>query len=230
LALEGRNELHYVVPTGNFGDIFSGYAAKRLGAVIGHLHAATNENRIVADALYDGLYARGTVTPTLSPSMDIQVASNFERLLFSASGGDASLVRTLMADFARDGEFRMPSSLLKTIQMDVSGDASTDLEILETMQAFHAAYGETIDPHTAAAVRGIVRHTPEDRAIAYVALATAHPAKFGAAVKRATGQEPVLPPELERVMKLPERMTVLPNDINAVKAFIRAALTAKSGG
>jgi threonine synthase len=230
LALEGRNELHYVVPTGNFGDIFSGYAAKRLGAVIGHLHAATNENRIVADALYDGVYARGTVTPTLSPSMDIQVASNFERLLFSASGGDASLVNKLMADFSARGEFRMPSSLLKTIQMDVSGDSATDAEILETMRDYQSLYGEVIDPHTAAAVWGILRHAAGDRAISYVALATAHPAKFGAAVKRATGVEPTLPPELERLMKLPERMTVLTNDINAVKAFIRTALTAKSSG
>ena len=210
--------LCYVVPTGNFGDIFAGYVARQMGLPITRLVVATNVNDILHRALATGRYETGAVTATTSPSMDIQVSSNFERLLFDALERDAAQLRTLMQDLATSGGFTIPEAALARIrQLFRSGRASEE-EVLETIRRVHEDTGEIVDPHTAVGLSVARAHV--GRAHLTVSLATAHPAKFPEAVKAATGVHPELPPHLAHIMELEERFTVLPNDLPAVEAFI----------
>jgi threonine synthase len=217
LGAPGR-PVNFPVPTGNFGDIFAGLVAKRMGAPVGRLVIATNENDILDRTLKSGRYEVRGVRPSTSPSMDIQVSSNFERLLFEAYGRDPGAVRRLMASLGQSGAFAIEAGPLSAIRAEfTSGHAdmtATSRVIAQTLKET----GELLDPHTAVGY-GVARRE-QGYAGPMVTLATAHPAKFPDAVEKASGQRPGLPPRLAPLMMAEERVEVLANDAEVVKAFI----------
>ena len=210
--------LSFTVPTGNFGNVFAGYVARQLGLPVRRLIVATNVNDILDRTLRDGRYEVRGVAATMSPSMDIQVSSNFERLLFEAVGRDAASVRRSMDGLRQSGNFTIePGALSAMTRLFMSGRTDED-ETLRTMRAWHAATGEFMDPHTA--VGYSVASRMHDASVPMVTLATAHAAKFPDAVEAATGRRPPEPSALADIGKEEERLTVLPNDLGAVKNFI----------
>ena len=208
----------FVVPTGNFGDIFAGYAASRMGLPIERLTIATNDNDILARTLASGAYETRGVVATTSPSMDIQVSSNFERLLFEASGRDAAAVRRYMDSLKQSGAFTLESGTLETIRREFSAGRSTMAETADTIRRTLEQTGYVLDPHTATAVQ--VASTLPASAAPTIMLATAHPAKFPAAVEAACGVSPALPAWLGDLMSRRERFTVLPSDLKMVEDYI----------
>jgi threonine synthase len=213
----------FVVPTGNFGDVFAGEAAMRMGLAAERLVVATNANNIMARALNDGVYAAGSTRPTLSPSMDIQVASNFERALFEASGRDTAWLAGAMAEFGRSRELALPEPVLAALRARYSAYSSDDQETLQTIGNVYRETGRLIDPHTAVGVCAAMKAAGE-AAGPVVVLSTAHPAKFPDAMVRATGQAAPLPQRLRDLYENPERFTVLPSDGEQVRRFIEARL------
>jgi len=210
----------FTVPTGNFGDVFAGWVAQRIGLPIERLVVATNVNDILHRALESGRYEVRGVVATESPSMDIQVSSNFERLLFEATGRDAAAVGAMMASLAQSGAFTIPGPALAAIRAGF-GSGRTDVAATRaTTAAVHRSTGLVIDPHTAVAVAAAEAQIAPP--VPMVTLATAHPAKFPEAVAAATGVEPALPPRLADLMSRPERLTRLPADQAAVAAFIES--------
>jgi threonine synthase len=212
----------FSVPTGNFGDILAAYYAGRMGLPLGRLIVATNENDILARAIATGVYRPLGVNPTQSPSMDIQVSSNFERLLFEALGRDDSAARRLMADLQQSGEFTIPAGPLAAIRADFDATRVSEVECAEEMRRAHSASAITIDPHTAIGVKAARVALARDPHTPVVALATAHPAKFPDAVERATGERPRLPRHLRPILEKPERISLLPNDAGSVARYVRA--------
>jgi threonine synthase len=212
----------FVVPTGNFGDVFAGEAAMRMGLNVARLVIATNANDIMARALNDGVYESGASHATLSPSMDIQVASNFERALFEASGRDGDWVAAAMSDFARTRKLVLPAAVLANLRARYSAYACNDADTVATIKAVAAETGQVIDPHTAVAVHAARRI--QASATPMVILSTAHAAKFPDAVARATGRNPDMPEGLKKVMNLPEKLDILPNDLTLLRQFISSRL------
>ncbi len=222
LALGPERRPAFVVPTGNFGDIYAGYAARRMGLPVSRLVAATNRNDILARFFATGDYRSARVEPTISPSMDIQVSSNFERLLLDLCRGNAGAVERLMADMATGG-FAVAPLALEEARKTFDAGRTSEEETLEAIRRTRAETGFLIDPHTAVGVH-VAREQRRSGRIAadvpLVTLATAHPAKFPDAVERATGERPALPPHLAGLMERPERFAVLPNDFAAVRTYI----------
>jgi threonine synthase len=216
LAL-GERPLTFSVPTGNFGDVFAGYVAKELGVPIKRLIVATNANDILARAITSGTYARGTVHATLSPAMDIQVASNFERLLYEAHGRNAAIVQKLMDTFASTGSLTIEPKALAAIKAMFLADRVHEGETVATMKLFHRDANLTVDPHTAVGLTA-TRKAVETEDV--VTLATAHPAKFPEAVETATGTKPALPERMRWILNASERYETLPNAIGSLKEFI----------
>ncbi|HJR57730.1 MAG TPA: threonine synthase [Rhizomicrobium sp.] len=212
----------FVVPTGNFGDIFAGEAASRMGLAVTRLVIATNSNDIMARALNEGVYASGDAHPTLSPSMDIQVASNFERALFEASGRDADWTAAAMHDFSRDRRLVLPPGVLAQLRARYTAFAENDAATIAAIQATHQATGRIIDPHTGVGMAAA--HELAADASPVVILSTAHPAKFPDAVARATGAPPPVPVRLQGLEKLPERMETLPRSLPLIREFISSRL------
>ncbi|HVX72691.1 MAG TPA: threonine synthase [Devosia sp.] len=210
----------FVVPTGNFGDIFAGYAARRMGLPIANLVIATNSNDILARTLETGTYETGGVVPTISPSMDIQVSSNFERLLFEALGRDSAGLKRLMNGLQQAGHFTIPPTAIAAIREGFAAGRADEAATSATIAGTFRQAGYLLDPHTAVGVA--VSNGLELGGAPVVTLATAHPAKFPAAVKAATGIEPPLPPWLSDLYDRPERYDILANDQGAVEQFIRA--------
>jgi threonine synthase len=215
-----HREVNFVVPTGNFGDIFAGYCAKRMGLPIANLVIATNSNDILARTLETGTYETGTVRPTISPSMDIQVSSNFERLLFETLDRDAPGLKRLMNGLTQSGSFTVPPKSIAAIRETFAAGRASEAETSATISNVQSEAGYLLDPHTAVGVSVAREH--ELGAAPVITLATAHPAKFPAAVKAATGIEPALPAWLSDLYERQERFDVLANDQDAVEAFIRA--------
>ncbi len=211
----------FTVPTGNFGDIFAGWVARQMGLPVERLRIATNVNDILHRALSTGRYEVGRVQPTASPSMDIQVSSNFERLLFELGGRDAGGLRRQMDGLAQSGAFEIPAGTLAAMRALFSSARVDEAETAATISAVHEECGLLIDPHTAVGVHA-ARQTLTQSAAPMVVLATAHPAKFPDAVEAATGQRPALPPHLADLLERKERFTVLPNDFETVSSFIGA--------
>lgn len=209
----------FIVPTGNFGDIFAGEGAARMGMPIEKLVIATNANDILARALNEGVYAAGPARATLSPSMDIQVASNFERALFEASGRNSEWVRDAMNSFARERKIELPMNVLSALRDRYAAHSCNDAETLEAMSRVHREFGRLIDPHTAVGMSAAFNLWKKTGA-PIVVLSTAHPAKFPDAVKKATGITPPLPPHMADLYEKEERMSVLPNELAAIRAFI----------
>lgn len=210
----------YSVPTGNFGDVFAGFAASRMGLPISRLLVATNVNDILARTLQTGRYEVGKVQPTISPSMDIQVSSNFERLVHDAYGRDGDAVRRLMDGLNQSGAFEIDPLRLDAIRMLFSATRVDEDQTSYTITQMLKDSGELIDPHTAVGVAA-ARMDRGDLSTPMVTLATAHPAKFPDAVKMATGIHPELPPRMADLFKREERLDELPNDLAAVQTYIR---------
>jgi threonine synthase len=209
----------YVVPSGNFGDAFAGYGARRMGLPIGRIVVATNSNDILARALQTGRYARGAVQPTISPAMDIQSASNFERLYFEAVGREPVETARAFEAFARTGGIDIPPGALSAMQEIFAGVAVGEDETARTILSTLNETGELIDPHTAVAVTALRRSTLEAPA---VVLSTAHPAKFPEDVAKASGVTPQLPRGAANLAGRDERFDRLPADADTIKAYVRA--------
>lgn len=214
-----HRKVSFVVPTGNFGDVLAGYVAKRMGLPIDRLVIATNVNDILARTLGSGRYEVTGVVPSSSPSMDIQVSSNFERVLFEAMDRDAGALRGLMAALAQSGAFSPPNAALQAIRADFDAGRADEAQTAETIARTLQQTGYLLDPHTAVAV-SVAERIARDPHVPQVVLATAHPAKFPDAVERACGVRPALPPHLADLLERPERTPTLPNDIGAIEAYI----------
>ncbi|WP_294534331.1 threonine synthase [uncultured Rhodoblastus sp.] len=226
--------ISFTVPTGNFGDILAGYMAGQMGLPIEKLVVATNSNDILARALDTGRYEVRGVHATQSPSMDIQVSSNFERLLFDALDRDSSALRGLMARLDQSGAFDIPARALKKIRENFAAGATDEAQTSAEIARTYRETGILLDPHTAVAVHVARKKLQENPHVPMVALATAHPAKFPDAVRAATGVSAPLPAHLADLFEKPERFDILPNDPQAVQTFIlaraRAATLAAHGG
>lgn len=208
----------FSVPTGNFGDIFAGFVASRMGLPIARLVIATNDNDILVRTLSSGSYQIRSLKHTTSPSMDIQVSSNFERLLFEASGHDALFIRNAMESLKQSGEFHIETACLEKIRTLFSAGRSNQLETANMINTLYQESNYLADPHTAIAVK--VARELMDENIPMIVLSTAHPAKFPEAVEDACGITPELPGWLDGLMDKAERFETLANDEKAVKRYI----------
>jgi threonine synthase len=209
----------FIVPTGNFGDIFAGYVAKRMGLPVRTLRIAANVNDILARTLKTGIYEVREVHATASPSMDIQISSNFERLLFEASRRDASGVRRLMEQLKQSGRFVLPDATLAAIREEFDAGRADETETAAAIRAAWREAGELVDPHTAVALAVADRDTT-DTTVPNIVLSTAHPAKFPDAVETACGQRPQLPAWLDGLMTKSEHMKVMKNDQSELERFV----------
>ena len=219
-----RREVAFSVPTGNFGDVFAGYCATRMGLPVSKLLVATNINDILARALNAGDYSVGTVAPTVTPSMDIQVSSNFERLLFDLHGRDGRALAATMQAFEQTGRMQLTDAQRAEAARLFRAERVDETQMMGALQWAHADCGQLIDPHTAIGLAA-ARRAEADIAGPIVTLATAHPAKFPDAVERASGVRPGLPRRVAHLFDRAERYDRLPADADALKAYIRAAVT-----
>jgi threonine synthase len=222
LGAPGRG-VSFSVPTGNFGNVYAGHLARAMGLPIERLVIGTNANDVLARYLTKGEMTIAPVVPSLSPSMDIQVASNFERLLFELKGRNGGAVAAAVQRFRQHGSLPADEQAWRRARDLFSAHRVDDALTLDTIADTYRRSGHLIDPHTAVAVAAARAEIARDAATTpMVALATAHPAKFPDAVARATGVRPPTPPALGEVMERRERITVLPNDAGAVARFLRA--------
>jgi threonine synthase len=207
----------FTVPTGNFGDIFAGYIARQMGLPIEKLVIATNQNDILDRALKSGAYTTDGVKPSISPSMDIQVSSNFERALFDAYGRDGAAVAQLMAEL-KAGGFAISQGALQMLRGTFASGRCSETETIATIRHSFATTGEVLCPHSAVGVKVAEENlgtTP------MITLATAHPAKFPDAVEQAMGQRPALPLRMADLFDRPERVTRVANDLAALQSIVR---------
>lgn len=211
----GAKKVRFTVPTGNFGDIFAGYVALKMGAPIEKLVLATNENDILSRYFKTGEYSLGKVAPTLSPSMDIQVASNFERYLYYLSGKNPETVSRWMKQFKETGKLTPEFPPQKCFE---TGRGTTDTT-LTTIRTFWEKEHYLLDPHTAVGVSVALDHMQEG--VPMICLATAHPAKFGAAIQKATGEDLAHHPILDALAKLPTRVQVVPAEQSRIAQIVR---------
>ncbi len=216
-------EISFTVPTGNFGDIFAGYIAKRMGLPIGQLVIATNQNDILHRCLTTGAYQTDEVIPSISPSMDIQVSSNFERLLFDIYDRDGAAIAQLMDELKTAGGFTLSQGALSRLREEFASGRASEEETSATITRARATMNELLCPHSAVGVH--VAEQLAAPATPMVTLATAHPAKFPAAVEAATGVHPPLPPRMETLYERSERVTEVPNDLTALQTLIRERIT-----
>ncbi len=215
----------FTVPTGNFGDIYAGYAAQQMGVPISRLVIATNSNDILARFLATGRHELGEVTPTMSPSMDIQVSSNFERLLFDIRGRDGDQVSADMAALAADGAFEVATERLDSLRELFGAHRADEAATAAAIAAVYEETGRLIDPHTAVGVHAArVDRAEHPAREPMVVLGPAHPAKFPDAVAAATGIRPPLPEHMSDLLDREERMVVLPAEVDAIAAHVRATL------
>lgn len=214
-----HRKVSFTVPTGNFGDIFAGYCAKAMGLPIDKLIIATNANDILRRTLDTGRYEMEGVAPTISPSMDIQISSNFERLLFEGAGRDAGAVTRMMDGLRQSRGFALPEPALSTIRADFAAGTTDEAATRTTIASTLKTTGYLLDPHTAVAVHVAQQHLGD---VPMITLSTAHPAKFPAAVHEASGVEPALPVWLADLYTREERLSALANDQKLVEDFIAA--------
>jgi threonine synthase len=230
VALGGPvREVDFTVPTGNFGDIFAGYVAKRMGLPIRMLRIAANVNDILPRTLKTGTYEVREVHATASPSMDIQVSSNFERLLFEAGGRDAGSVRRLMESLKQSGRFVLPGAMLAKIREEFDAGRADENETSAAIRAAWREAGDLVDPHTAVALAVADRDNSDSR-VPNIVLSTAHAAKFPDAVEAACGVRPQLPAWLDGLMTKPERVKIIKNDQVEVERFVTSVSRAAKQG
>jgi len=220
-----HRKISFTVPTGNFGDIFAGHIAKRMGLPIDRLVIATNQNDILDRAMRGGEYRTTGVVPSISPSMDIQVSSNFERALFDALRRQGGAVQALMDGLKQGGGFAIPEPALAALRAEFDSGRASEEETSATIARVLAQSGELLCPHSAIGVKVAEEHVG---LAPMVTLATAHPAKFPDAVEKASGIRPALPPRMADLFQRPERVTRVPNDLAALKALIQDRIAARA--
>ena len=219
VALGGpERSVAFCVPTGNFGDVFAGHVASLMGLPIGQLIVATNSNDILARAISTGRYEMRQVVPTASPSMDIQVSSNFERLLWEASGGDSDAVRIAMGRLKQNGSFDIDADALARITENFVAGSANEMEMQEAMRDNVGNSQYLADPHTAVALAVAGRLKPTTEPL--ITLATAHPSKFPDAVETATGKRPTAPPEIAALATREARLAVIDNNLVELKNYV----------
>ena len=216
-----EKDVSYVVPTGNFGNIFAAYAAQNMGLPIKYLCVSTNKNDILTRFLESGEMRIDQSFATISPSMDIQISSNFERYLFDLFGRDADKLAAVMAEFKANGSFTVDEADIQTVQAKFMASRADDDETLALIKECFESDGYMLDPHTAVGLKG-ARAVSEKTDGSVVLLATAHPAKFPDAVEKAIGERPALPEHLADLFEREEKMDVLVNDLKTVEGFVRA--------
>lgn len=221
-----KRKVSFTVPTGNFGDIFAGFVAKQMGLPIDRLVIATNRNDILARTLETGRYEGVGVEKTISPSMDIEVSSNFERLLFELYGRDGGVIKNLMERLKQSGTFNLEDEALNSLRADFDAGRASEEETMGEIKTSLECADYLLDPHTAVG-RVVARKTCANAPV-MVTLGTAHPAKFPDAVKAATGIHPDLPNWMGDLMQQEEKFTVLPNDQKAVETFVKERTRAVS--
>ena len=213
-----HRKVSFTVPTGNFGDIFAGYIAKRMGLPIDRLVVATNQNDILHRCLSGQGYFKGDTIPSISPSMDIQVSSNFERALYYAYGQDGRAVAQLM-DELKQGGFHVSQGAMEALRESFDSGRVSEEETLATIKSTLEHSAELVCPHTAVGIK--VAEDTRAADVPMVTLATAHPAKFPAAVEQASGVHPPLPSRMSDLYERPERVTRIANDLGAIEEHIK---------
>jgi len=214
--------VNFTVPTGNFGDVFAGYIAQQMGLPIEQLVVATNQNDILHRCLTTGEYRTDGVKPSISPSMDIQVSSNFERALFYAYGRDGAAVTQIMDELKTEGGFKVSQGAFEALKAVFKSGRASEVETLDTIASARRATGELLCPHSAVGVKVAQENLG---AVPMITLATAHPAKFPDAVKQASGVHPELPPRMAGLFDRDERLTRVPDDLAALQDLIQKAMT-----
>ncbi len=214
----GCTEACFSVPTGNFGDIFAGYIARRMGLPVRSLMLATNENNILSRFVANGDYSLGEVVPTLSPSMDIQIASNFERYLYYLLDENGAAVARAMAEFKKEGRLRFSAEQMARVHEEFSTLSVDREQTEETIRSFYQQTGYVLDPHTAVGVRAGRELSGGECPV--ICLATAHPAKFADAVRQAIGSAPRRPPSLEGIEQRERRSETIAADVQAIRNFV----------
>ena len=217
-----EREEAFSVPTGNFGNVLAAWAARRMGLPIARLIVGSNRNDILARFLATNDMSIRPVEPSLSPSMDIQVSSNFERLLFELLGRDGAATAAAMRRFREEGRMPVPDAAWRQARALFRGFTLDDEGTLAEIRHLFERAGYLADPHTAVGTAAARALAPEDPATPVVVAATAHPAKFPDAVEKATGRRPPLPPRLADLYEREERFAVLPADLGQVEAFVRS--------
>lgn len=219
-ALQFDEDVSFVVPTGNFGNVFAAYAARQMGLKIKSLAIATNRNDILTRFFKSGEMKMNGVKPTMSPSMDIQISSNFERYLFDLLGRDASKLKSVMEEFKATGQFKISAELMQKARAEFSAYRSDEDTTLAVMKDVHEQTGYVLDPHTAVGFAA-AQEIAKDAGGPVVNLATAHPAKFPDAVEKATGIHPALPAHLSGLLTRTERYDHQPADLAGLQRFIQ---------
>jgi threonine synthase len=215
----------FSVASGNFGNVYAGYGARQMGLPVSHFVVATNANDILARFFESGTMSMSEVVPTYSPSMDIQISSNFERLLFDLYGRDGKSLAEAMASFRKTGTLKVGANALGGVRELFDAGRLDDAGTLKAIADCKARFGETLDPHSAVGYE-VARHHRRDKSVPMVVLATAHPAKFPDAVEKAVGVRPALPARLADLLDRAERVEGLANDAAALKALIDARMAA----
>ena len=215
-----HRKVAFSVPTGNFGDIFAGYVARRMGLPIADLVIASNENDILPRTVETGTYEMRNVVATTSPSMDIQISSNFERYLFEASSRDDAYVRGVMGSLAQSRRFEVGNSVAEHLRTDFSAAAVSEQRVAEAIRDVKEASAYLMDPHTACGYAAASAARREGHYEPRVVLSTAHPAKFPDAIEKITGERPPLPERLSSLMTDEERFERVPGDLAAVQRFV----------
>ena len=211
-------KISFTVPTGNFGDVFAGYIAKQMGLPIDKLIVATNQNNILHRCLDSGEYRKNKVLQSYSPSMDIQVSSNFERALFDAHDRDGKAVCEVMAELKEKGVFTLPEVILADLKQHFSSGSVSEQQTLEIIQVVKQTTGELLCPHSAIGVH--IAQEQRDKKVPMITLATAHPAKFPNAIEKAIGLHPKLPERMNSLYDKPERVTKVGNNLEVIKNLI----------
>ena len=212
-----EQEINFIVPSGNFGNVFSANVAKKMGLPINQLHITTNQNDILHSSIKNGLMKKNVVTQTYSPSMDIQVSSNFERQLFESSGRDSKTINNIFHESSKNNLYRFDKKIQHDLQSNYSTTAVSNDETLNAIKQIKQKYNYLADPHTSTGLYALLE---KDVNLPWVSLACAHPAKFGNAIEKATGEPPVLPKDLSKLFDKEEKMTILDNNKDILKSLI----------
>ena len=213
----GRDKVSFIVPSGNFGNIFSAHVAQLMGLPIKELYLVTNQNDILNQIISSGKMNLNKVTQTFSPSMDIQISSNFERQIFESVKNDSFIVKKIMQDFKINSQYLFDSNVKDHFQNIYTSSSVSDRVILDTIKIFKERYNYLADPHTATGLSVLDNIRPNH---AVVSLACAHPAKFSEVIEKAIGEVPILPKELKKIFDKKEKMTILSNNTFDIKSFI----------
>ena len=219
--LNNNRPINFSVPTGNFGDVYAGYLSKKMGLPIDKLIVATNQNNILHRAITNGRYEVQTVVQTTSPSMDIQVASNFERLIYDLNDFDDNETQKIMSGIKEDGKYIIPEDKMKKIDRDFLSASINENEVLDVIKEVYAVHNIILDPHSAIGFGALKKINIEGNNIV---LATAHPCKFPDAIDKSIGIKPSLPSELQYIMNEKENYDIISNNINETQKYIKEKL------